>query len=168
MKIITYFLTFLFLLNVNLTFCQTKKDKRYLVISLTFKDKTIYNGMDLTRDMFDSISCLSLTYDTVTSKTAVDHYQGKYFLDIDTLKPSTIFSISQFAWASGWSGGDWNDSHDNGCLTNQDIIWFKNAFDKLDNFKNKGFKLFLEDIKVRVNNGQSYIAFPGFKINLKK
>lgn len=63
-----FLILFLFLLIIYTSIGQKNQKSKYIIVTLRLKDKTLFNGCKLDRNLFDTLSCFSLGIDTVYSK----------------------------------------------------------------------------------------------------
>ena len=142
-------------LNIN---AQTKKNKHILVISMTIKGHALYDSCILDRNLFDSATCITLTFDTINSGQKVLHPKNKLFFDLDTLRSSCNFSIAEFTGYYVRPEGHLPIKHMNGCL-DKEIYLFKTW--KTNN------PIWITNIKVRNNLNNELFRFHEIRYYLK-
>jgi hypothetical protein len=138
---------------------QVDKIKSYLVISLKIKNHLLYSKCILEKNLFDSTTCLTLSYDTIASNQQTDNFGSKLFFDLDNLKPPVSFSIKGFCLNASYQGGDIWKFHNNACFTQNDI--------KLINGCDETRRLWIEDVTINNGSDTTDIRFPPISFHVK-
>jgi len=152
-KLTTYILTAFFIVSfANNLIGQNHLTKKYLVISISIKDSTLYRKCLLNKTMFDSTTCLTLTFDTITSDNQARHLESKLKIDLDTLKSPIDFKISFFAMEVNQLGGDISVGQKSNCFSKESLKEILKWTDDIE--------IAIEDITLIYNSGKSKINFP--------
>jgi hypothetical protein len=148
-----------FLLIICASFQQTHPIKRYLEISLNIKNHLLYDKCVLEKNLFDSTTCLTLSYDIIASNQQTDNFGSKLFFDIDNLKPPVSFSIKGFCLNASYQGGDIMKCRNNACFTQNDV--------KLIHGCDETRRLWIEDVTINNGSDTTNIRFPGISFHVK-